>query len=465
MDVPDCDHLHEECGIVGIYGDDRAAEKVYLGLYALQHRGQESAGIACADRTRIEHHKGMGLVWSVFADPSVMPRLRGHAAIGHNRYSTRGVTSIVNAQPVVVESRLGMAALAHNGTITNASSLRRSMQETGSIFQTTSDTEIVLHLMARAKTGDFARAVMDSLEQLEGAYCFVFLTPGSLVAARDPLGFRPLSLGTLGGAYMVASETCAFDIVGATYVRTVEPGEVLVVDEGGVRSFRLHPSDRKAFCIFEHIYFSRPDSIVFGEKVDKIRRRLGKKLGQEQGADADIVIAVPDSGNTAALGYARATGIKYEIGLIRNHYVGRTFIAPHQDRRRLDVRVKLNPVRGVVEGRRVALVDDSIVRGTTMKQIVRLLRQYGAREVHVRISSPPITHPCYYGIDISRYAELIAAEKSTGEIREFIEADSLGYLSIEGMLEAVDEPTNYCTACFGGGYPTCVPEGFDKLCV
>ena len=456
------DHWHEECGIVGIYGDTKAAEKVYLGLYALQHRGQESAGIASTNGREITQHKGLGLVWAVFSDPSAMPKLAGHAAIGHNRYSTKGTTTIINAQPIVIECKSGQIAVAHNGTITNASQLRKGMQESGSIFQTTSDSEIVLHLIARSGRTNILDAITDAVQQLVGAYCFVFLAQDKLIAVRDPQGFRPLSLGKLDGIYMVASETCAFDILGAEYIRSLEPGEVVVIDKAGIESTYLPASEKKSFCIFEHIYFARPDSLVFGEKVDKIRRRLGKRLAEDQPADADIVIAVPDSGNTAALGYARVSGLRYEIGLIRNHYVGRTFIAPHQDKRNLDVKVKLNPVTGVLDDRRVVLVDDSIVRGTTMRQIVRMLRDKGAKEIHVRISSPPIMHPCYYGIDISKHSELIANEKTVEEIRAYLEADTLGYLSIPGMLSAVDSGDNYCTACFNGDYPTPVPSDFDK---
>jgi amidophosphoribosyltransferase len=459
------DHWHEECGIVGIYGDPRAAEQAYLGLYALQHRGQESAGIAATDGSCVEHHKGLGLVWSVFADAAVMPRLNGHAAIGHNRYSTRGGSTLVNAQPLVIECRTGTITVAHNGTITNASQLRKEMQDTGSIFQTTSDSEIVLHLVARSREADVEEAVMDAMKKLVGAYCFVFLTRDKLIAARDPQGFRPLNLGRHGDTWMVASESCAFDIMGAEYLRSMEPGEVLVMDRSGIRSRRLPEARRKSFCIFEHIYFSRPDSLIFSEKVDKIRRMLGKRLAEDSPAEADIVIAVPDSGNTAALGFARVSGLRYEIGLIRNHYVGRTFIAPHQDKRKLDVKVKLNPVTGVLDGRRVVLVDDSIVRGTTMRQIVQLLRDKGAREVHVRISSPPIKHPCFYGIDISRHSELIACDKSVAEIQAYLGADSLGYLTMEGMLSTVVNPQDYCTACFSGEYRTPIPASFDKNCI
>ncbi len=457
------DHWHEECGVFGIYGDPEAAEKTYLGLYALQHRGQESAGIASTNGSSIALKKGLGLLWSVFADPAAMPRLRGSAAIGHNRYSTRGASDIINAQPICIESRLGEMALAHNGTITNASDLRRGLQEAGAIFQTTSDSEIMLHLMARSRGQGFMPVLRDALTQLQGAFSLVLLTPGRLIAVRDPFGFRPLSLGRLGSAHVVASETCAFDIIGAEYVRSIEPGEIIEIDSQGLRAHRLDPAPRQCACIFEHIYFALPDSIVFGEKVDKVRSLLGKELAREAPCDADIVIAVPDSGNTAALGYARESGLRYEIGLIRNHYIGRTFIAPHQDKRKLDVRVKLNPVQGVIEGRRVVLVDDSIVRGTTMRQIVQLLRSKGAAEVHVRISSPPIGYACYYGIDISDKAELIASARSIDYIKNHIEADSLAYLSTQAMLRTVDDGSGYCTACFTGEYPGPVPVGFHKI--
>jgi len=456
------DALHEECGIFGMYGSLEAAEKTYLGLYALQHRGQESAGIASADGETIHLHKGLGLVWSVFSDPRTMPSLQGHAAIGHNRYSTKGASDLINAQPISIECKAGRIAVAHNGTLTNARELRQGMQKRGSIFQTTSDSEIILHLIACSKETGIIDMLKDALNRIVGAYCFVLLTPDKLIAVRDPHGFRPLSLGKAGSAFVVASESCAFDIIGAEYIRSISPGEIVVIDSNGVSSTMLDPAPKKSFCIFEHIYFSRPDSFVFGEKVDKVRRRLGKQLAKEAPVEADITISVPDSGNTAALGYARQSGIRYEIGLIRNHYVGRTFIAPHQDKRKLDVRVKLNPVRGVVEDRRIVLVDDSIVRGTTMRQIVQLLRNKGAQEVHVRISSPPIRYPCYYGIDISDKNELIAGMQDIEEIRSYLEADSLAYLSYEGMLETVQERNQYCTACFTGDYPTPVPVDFKK---
>lgn len=463
IEVYDDDHWHEECGVFGIFGDPEAAEKTYLGLYALQHRGQESAGIASTSGEDIKLKKGLGLVWSVFSEPTAMPRLRGTSAIGHNRYSTKGTSDITNAQPISVESKAGKIALAHNGTITNAKELRGGLQQRGSIFQTTSDSEIILHLMASSHENGFLDMFIDALKQVVGSYCFLLLTPDKLVAARDPYGFRPLSLGRSEGAYVVASETCAFDIIGAEYIRSVEPGEILIIDAEGISSYKLPQAPRLSQCIFEHIYFSRPDSLVFGEKVDKVRRRLGKQLAREAPCEADIVISVPDSGNTAALGYAQASGIRYEIGLIRNHYVGRTFIAPHQDKRKLDVRVKLNPVSGVIDGKRVVVVDDSIVRGTTMRQIVQLLRSRGASEVHVRISSPPIASPCYYGIDISSKSELIACSHSVADVADFIGADSLAHLSIEAMLQAVEDGSRYCTACFSGEYPTCVPAEYDKF--
>ena len=456
------DHPREFCGVFGIFGDPKPAEKTYLGLYALQHRGQESAGIAASNGQRIVLHKDMGLVWSVFSDPDVMPKLVGTSAIGHNRYSTTGSSGLINAQPLLIQFKSGQIAGAHNGNLVNAADLRRSMEELGSIFQTTSDSEIVLHLIARSKKDLIEEMIIDSLVQLEGAYCFVFLTPSKLIAARDPHGFRPLCLGKAGDAVVVASESCALDIIGAEYIRSVEPGEVIVIDSEGITSRKLPPALNSAFCIFEYIYFSRPDSIIFGEKVDKARRQLGKKLAEEAPADADIVIAIPDSANTAALGYAQASGLRFEIGLIRNHYVGRSFIAPHQRERDLDVKVKFNPVTGVLRGKRVVVIEDSIVRGTTLKQLIRLIRHAGAAEVHVRVSSPPVISPCFYGIDISNRGELIASSQSVEDIRQHIGSDSLAYLSVEGMLSAVPEGSLHCTACFTGNYPTAIPVNFNK---
>lgn len=452
----------EFCGVFGIYGDCKAAEKTYLGLYALQHRGQESSGIAASDGHGIKLHKGMGLVWSVFSDPDVMPRLTGDAAIGHNRYSTTGSSGLINAQPILIQFKAGQIAAAHNGNLVNAWELRRAMEEQGSIFQTTSDSEIVLHLIARSKKQMIEEMIIESLSALDGAYCFVFLAPTKLIAARDPYGFRPLCLGKSGDAMIVASESCALDIIGAEYIRDIEPGEVIIIDENGVTSRYLPQGQKKALCVFEYIYFSRPDSIIFHEKVDKTRRRFGKRLAKEAPCDADIVIAVPDSANTAALGYAQESGLRFEIGLIRNHYVGRSFIAPHQKKRDRDVKVKFNPVTGVLKGKRVVVVEDSIVRGTTLKQLVRIIRNAGAVKVHVRVSSPPVISPCFYGIDISTRGELIASSHTVQEIEKYIEADSLAYLSVEGMLEAVPDGTLHCTACFTGNYPTSIPVNFKK---
>ncbi|MBN1829696.1 MAG: amidophosphoribosyltransferase [Deltaproteobacteria bacterium] len=454
--------LREFCGVFGIYGDPHAAEKVYLGLYALQHRGQESAGIAASDGSLLSVHRGTGLVWSVFSNPSIMPRLAGSAAIGHNRYSTTGSTGLVNAQPLFIQCKIGQIAAAHNGNVSNAFELRRRMEEEGSIFQTTTDSEIVLHLISRSHAPSLEDKIAEALVHLDGAYCFVFLTKDRLIASRDPYGFRPLCLGRLGDALVVASESCALDIIGAAYERSIEPGEILSIGPEGVASRRMTPARRRACCIFEYIYFSRPDSIIFGEKVDKARRFLGKELAKEAPCDADIVIAVPDSASTAALGYAQESKIRFEIGLIRNHYVGRTFIAPHQDERDLDVRVKFNPVAGVLRGKRVVIVEDSIVRGTTLRQLVRLVRSAEPREIHVRVSSPPLVNPCFYGIDIPEKKNLIAASRSVEDIRRHIEADSLRYLSVEGMLRAVTEPEHQCTACFTGDYPTMISEDCKK---
>ncbi|MBN2466546.1 MAG: amidophosphoribosyltransferase [Deltaproteobacteria bacterium] len=450
--------LHEFCGVFGIFGDQRAAEKAYLGLYALQHRGQESAGIAASDGEKISIHKGMGLVWSVFAHPDVMPSLAGASAIAHNRYSTTGVSDLVNAQPLVVTIDGQSVAVAHNGNLVNSLSLRTMLEKAGSIFQTTTDSEIVLHLIARSQKASIEERIIEALSFIEGAYCFLFLTTSAIIAARDPYGFRPLCLGRLGSATTVASESCAFDIIGGDYIRTIDPGEIITIDTSGVSSRHLPAEERKALCIFEYIYFSRPDSLIFGEKVDKVRRRLGKRLALEAPADADIVIAVPDSANTAALGYAQASGLRFEIGLIRNHYVGRTFIAPHQRERDRDVRVKFNPVSGVLQNKRVVVVDDSIVRATTLRQLIRLIRSAGAAQIHVRVGSPPVRCPCFYGIDISTHGELIASSHSIEEIRRYLEADSLAYLSVEGMLDVTPHGDSHCTACFTGCYPTDIAE-------
>lgn len=456
------DRPREFCGVFGIFGDPDAAEKTYLGLYALQHRGQESAGIAASDGKRISLHRGMGLVWSVFQDSGIISGLRGTSAIGHNRYSTTGSSDLMNAQPILIRSRGEQIAACHNGNLVNSLELHTLLEEKGAIFQTTADSEIALHLIARSKGETVADKVEDSLSHLEGAYCFIFLTPTQMIAARDPRGFRPLCVGKMGNAFVVASESCAFDIIGAEYIRSVEPGEILVIDKNGISSRFLKDGPVQSSCVFEYIYFSRPDSIIFGEKVDKIRRMLGKKLAQEAPCDADIVIAIPDSANTAALGYAQASGLRFEIGLIRNHYVGRTFIEPQQKEREMDVKVKFNPVTGVLKGKRVVVVEDSIVRGTTLKQLIRLIRNAGAVKVHVRVSSPPVISPCFYGIDMSSRGELIASSCCVEDTCRYIEADSLAYISVEGMLSAVPRGDLQCTACFTGEYPTKVPHHFSK---
>ena len=460
--APADDRPRECCGLFGIWGHPDAARHTYFGLYALQHRGQEAAGIAASDGQLVRLHKGPGLVSQVFADRTTLDRLPGAAAIGHNRYSTTGTSIARNAQPILIEYKRGQLAAAHNGNLVNSADLRRAMEDEGSIFQTTSDSEVVLHLVARSRAAGLPEAIAESLERVVGAYSFLFLSPEMLVAARDPFGWRPLCLGRLEGATVVASESCALDIIGAEYVRSLAPGEVLIVDADGERSVHLPAAPRQASCIFEFIYFARPDSRIFGEKADKIRRAFGRRLAEEAPADSDIVIAVPDSANTAALGYAEAAGLRFEIGLIRNHYVGRTFISPYQHERDIDVRVKFNPVAGVLKGRRVVVVEDSIVRGTTLRKLIGLVRSAGAAEVHVRVSSPPIRCPCFYGIDMSTREELIASRCEVEAIRAHIGADSLRYLSVEGMLSVVPDPRAMCTACFTGDYPTAVPEDFHK---
>ena len=446
------DALHEECGIFGVHGHADAAAMTYYGLYSLQHRGQESSGIAVGDGKEVRCHRGMGLVAEVFGRGR-LAQLPGHLAIGHNRYSTYGSVSVSNAQPLLVNCRSGQLAVAHNGNLVNAASLRRGMEAEGSIFQSDSDTEVILHLAARSRAKDLAGMLSEALRQIRGAASLVFATRDTLVAYRDPHGFRPLALGRVGKATVVASETCAFDLLEAEFVRDIRPGELLLVDGNGQRSLQLESDGPRHQCIFEHIYFARPDSRVFGEKVDRARRRSGKQLAREHPAAADIVIAVPDSSNTAAMGYARVSGLRYEIGLIRNHYIGRTFINPEPGLRSFGVRVKFNPVQGVLAGRRVVVVDDSIVRGTTMRQLVRLIRGAGAVEVHLRIASPPIRWPCFYGIDTPARDELLAARMSLEAMRESLGVDSLGYLSLEGLRACVEDPHNYCSACFDGEYP------------
>jgi len=450
--------FRDECGVFGIFGHPEAANLTYLGLYALQHRGQESAGIATGDGERIRVSRGMGLVADAFTEP-VLESLAGHIAIGHTRYSTAGESSVANAQPFVIDCAHGQIAIAHNGNLVNARELRDRLVRDGSIFQTSSDTEVVLHLYARSREQTIEGALIEAIGQVSGAFSFVLLTKDRLIAARDPYGFRPLALGRLGDAYVVCSETCALDLIGATYVRDVEPGELLVVSDGGVRSLRPFPPAASAHCIFEHVYFARPDSYVFGKSVNEVRTEMGRILASESRIDADVVSPIPDSGVCAAQGFAEASGIPMEMGLIRNHYIGRTFIQPQQAIRHLSVKIKLNPVRSVLEGKRVVLVDDSIVRGTTSRKIVKMVRAAGAREVHMRISCPPTVSPCFYGVDTPSESELIAANQSVEEIREFIEADSLSYLSLDGLLRAVrPDGGSYCTSCYTGVYPVARPR-------
>jgi amidophosphoribosyltransferase len=445
--------LKEECAVFGVYGNENAAQITYLGLYSLQHRGQESSGIVSTDGTRVYEHKELGLVSKIFTE-RVLRRLNGHMAIGHNRYSTTGLTHYANIQPFLVDCKVGKIAVAHNGNIVNAVELRSAMEGEGSIFRSTMDSEVIVHLIARSKKKKLEEMIAEALNTVEGAYSLVFLTKEKIIAARDPRGFRPLCIGKMDGTWVFSSESCAFDLVGATYIREVEPGEMCVVDSNGLESIRFAERARRlSKCIFEFIYFSRPDSKVFGENVDKVRRELGRKLAEESPAEVDIVIAVPDSSNTIALGYSERSGIPFELGLIRNHYVGRTFIQPRQKTRDWDVRIKFNPVKGVLKGRRVVVVDDSIVRGSTMKKLVNLLRQAGAVEIHLKIGSPPIKNSCYYGIDTPTAGELIASSHNVESIRSFLGVDSLHYLSLKGLLSCVRDPQDYCVACFGGDYP------------
>ncbi|MEE9235414.1 MAG: amidophosphoribosyltransferase [Candidatus Acidoferrales bacterium] len=448
------DHFRDHCGVFAVFGHPEAAKLTYLGLYALQHRGQESAGIVASDGEELRHHKAMGYVAEIFTEP-VMSTLTGHAAIGHTRYSTAGETSLLNAQPLIVTSNKGSMALAHNGNLVNAQQVRRRLEAAGSIFQTTSDTEVIVHLLAKSGNESLREAFAEALRQVEGAYSLVMLTREAVYAIRDPRGFRPLCLGRLDTAWVVGSETCAFDLIGAEYVREIEPGEMVVLSEGGVESAYFSPPMKHSYCIFEHVYFSRPDSVIFGRPVQKSREMLGRLLAREHPADADIVVPVPDSGTAAAIGYALESGVPLKVALIRNHYIGRTFIQPEQSIRDFNVKVKLNPVRSLLENKRVILVDDSIVRGTTMRKIVRMMREAGALAVHVRVSCPPIVSPCFYGIDTPTKRELIGSHKEVKEIADFLGVDSIGYLSMEGMRKAVaDAERRYCTACYTGKYPT-----------
>ncbi len=453
----DDDHFHDQCGVFGVFGDPEAANLTYLGLHSLQHRGQEAAGIASTDGRQLFVHKASGLVQDIFTS-SVIAQLPGTRAIGHVRYSTAGGSHLKNAQPIAVDYRDGSIAVGHNGNLTNADQLRAELEEAGSIFQTTSDTEVVVHLIARSQKPTLEEKIVDALRRVEGAYSLLFLTPDKLVAVRDPWGFRPLCLGTCKGGYVFSSEPPAFDLIAAEYVRDVEPGEMIVVDAAGLRTLKPFDARPSRMCIFEHVYFARPDSRLGGVVVYEARKRLGRVLADEQGVAADVVMPVPDSGVAAALGYADRSGIPFELGLIRSHYVGRTFIEPSASIRHFGVRLKLSPVRAAIAGKRVVVVDDSIVRGTTSRKIVRMLRDAGAREVHMRVSSPPTRWPCFYGIDTPSRSELIASSHTPEEIAKYITSDSVGYLSIEGLHRAVrgeGTPTTsgFCDACFTGEYP------------
>jgi amidophosphoribosyltransferase len=457
------DRLKEECGIMAVVGHPEAPRLTTLGLAALQHRGQESAGLAVADGHVVHSHKAMGYVSDALPDDTVAT-LKGHMAIGHVRYSTTGSSNVRNAQPIHVTYKRGSLAVAHNGNLVDASAQRRRMEAAGSIFNTTNDSEVILHLIAHSRQETTDRACAEALRQVQGAFSLLVIDPERVMVARDPRGFRPLCLGRLDEAWVAASETCALDMIGARWERDVEPGEMVVLHaDGRMDSYRwAEETPEPAMCVFEHVYFSRPDSMIYGRSVDEVRRRMGEALGRESPAEADVVIAVPDSSNTASLGYAHVTGIPWELGLIRNHYVGRTFIRPSQEMRDFSVRRKFNPVRRLLAGRRVVVVDDSIVRGTTMRKLVQMIRGAGAQEVHLRIASPPITHSCYYGIDTPVRKELIASSHTVEEIAAYLRVDSLAYLSVDGLLEAAGGRRGYCRACFTGAYPVPVAEGATK---
>ncbi|UCF32172.1 MAG: amidophosphoribosyltransferase [bacterium] len=456
------DKFREECGVFGVFGHPEAANLTYLGLYALQHRGQESAGIASTDGSRVYRHGEMGLVNDIFT-PDIITRLPGTVAIGHNRYSTAGQSLPENIQPLAVTYSRGGLAVAHNGNLVNAGAIRSELEEAGAIFQSSSDTENIIHLLARSKATRFVDRVVEALYQIRGAYSLLILTERRIIAVRDPRGFRPLSLGRLGNAWVFTSETCALDLIEAEFVRDLEPGEMIMVDEDGLQSFFPFPKMKASPCIFEYIYFARPDSILGGQSVYDCRKRLGRRLAREAPVDADVIVPVPDSGVPAAIGFAQEMKLPLELGLIRNHYIGRTFIEPSQSIRHFGVKLKLNACTEVMRGKRVVLIDDSIVRGTTSRKIVKMVRDAGAAQVHMRISSPPTTNPCYYGIDTPTHRELIASDHTVEEIRKYITADSLGYMSMEGMKQALAwegdlDPASLCDACFSGDYPVALPK-------
>ena len=447
------DKFHDECGVVGVYGHPDAANLVYLGLYALQHRGQESAGIAASSNGKMHLEVGMGLVADVFSDAR-LKKLPGNIAVGHNRYSTTGVSKVKNAQPCLIEYSGGTMAMGHNGNLVNASEIRKELGVAGAIFQSTNDSEVIVHLMAQSRRNSFVDRAVAALSQVKGAYSIVLMSENELVAARDPQGFRPLCLGKLDGAYIVSSESCVMDLVEAEFIREIEPGELILINQFGVKSFYPFQKAPTKQCVFEHIYFSRPDSYLFGHSVYSTRKLMGKALAREKPVEADVVVPVPDSGVISAMGYSEETKIPFQMGLIRNHYVGRTFIEPQSQIRNFGVKVKLNAVKPVIEGKRVIIIDDSIVRGTTSKKIVRMLREVGAREVHVRISSPPTTHSCFYGIDTPTKGELIASNMDIDQTCKYLGADSLHYISLEKMLEIFGEQKDdFCAACFDGRYP------------
>ncbi len=450
------------CGIFGVFGHREAAKLTYFGLYALQHRGQESAGMAVSDGKEVREYRALGLVPEVF-DEDILVKLPGHIAVGHVRYSTTGSTTIKNAQPFCVTHAGCTLALAHNGNLVNAHQIRSELEAQGSIFQTTMDSEVIVHLLAKAARKGIVEAIRETMGLIRGAYSVILLLPDRLIAFRDPYGFRPLCLGMVNGGYVVASETCALDLIQAQYLRDIEPGEILVIDEEGLHSYEGLKAEKQAHCIFEFIYFARPDSYIFGENVYVFRKRLGEGLAREKPLEVDFVMPFPDSGNYAAIGYARATGLPFEMGVIRNHYVGRTFIQPSAGMRDFSVRVKLNPVREILHGRKVAVVDDSLVRGTTSRTRVKAIREAGAHEVHMLISCPPIRYPCFYGIDFPTPGELIAAKHSVEEIRRYLELDSLHYLSLEGLIAAAGgDGGRFCLACFTGEYPVPVERGLRK---
>jgi amidophosphoribosyltransferase len=458
------DKPQDECGIIGIYSekpDFDASSLTYVGLYALQHRGQESAGIVVSDGQRISQQKNMGLVSNVF-NPEVLNKLKGRIGIGHVRYSTTGSSYLANAQPLVARCSRGVLAVAHNGNLVNTEELRMQLENEGSVFQTTTDTEVIMNLIARHTRDDLAAAMVNAAKKLRGSFSLVIMTKDTLIGVRDPFGVRPLCLGKLEDAYILASENCAFSSLGAKFIRDINPGEVVVIDKEGIKTYSLTPEPVKALCVFEYIYIARPDSNIDGLNVHRSRKEMGRQLARQFHGSADVVIPVPDSGLSTALGFAEASGIPYDIGLIKNAYVGRTFIQPHQNMRDLGVRIKLNPVEDVIRGKRIVVIDDSIVRGTTTGRLIRMLRETGAKEVHMCISSPPIMYSCYYGIDTSARKELIASGHSVDEIRKYINADSLTYLTLEGLINAVQPKKELCLACFNGCYPIGTPQSEIK---